>query len=380
VKILLNIFEKVKPVFTEGGKLAVMKPLYEAMENFFFAPSEVTLASPFGRDAIDLKRYMSMVIIGLMPCVLAAWYFFGLRVLAMIMVSYMAGGVVEVAFAVIRKEPIAEGFLVTGLIFPLVLPPTLPLWMVAVGVMVGVFIGKELFGGTGRNLFNPAILGRCFLALAYPRAMSDNWIMPAHGITGRLLQYIPNADGDLLGRFVGFISNSKMLALDAVAQATPLGAAKAGELAEVSHLVLGEIAGSIGETSGFLIICGGIFLLLTRVANWRTVAGSLIAAFVMAAIFYRVDNVRFAPATWHLFAGGLLFGSFFMATDPVSSPITNAGKWIYGILIGVITMLIRNFTGYVEGVTFAILLGNIVAPVLDEMIYSIRIRRLASEG
>ena len=380
MKIVLTIFEKVKPVFTGDGKLAAMKPLYEALENFFFGPPEKALVAPFGRDAVDLKRYMTMVIIGLMPCVLAAWYFYGLRIFAMILVSYMAGGVVEVAFACIRKEPIAEGFLVTGLIFPLVLPPMLPLWMVAVGVMAGVFIGKELFGGTGRNLFNPAILGRCFLALAYPGAMSANWTMPAHGITGRLFQYVPNADGDLLGRLVGFISNSKMLALDAVAQATPLGAAKAGKLVDMSHLVLGEIAGSIGETSGFLIICGGIFLLLTRVANWRTVAGSLISAVVLAGILHHVDSVRFAPAGWHLFAGGLLFGSFFMATDPVSSPSTNAGKWIYGILIGVITMLIRNFTGYVEGVTFAILLGNIIAPVLDEIVYSIRIRRLASEG
>ena len=365
MKILLSIFEKVKPVFTEGGKLAAMKPLYEAMENFFFAPSAVTLTSPFGRDPLDLKRYMSMVIIGLMPCVLAAWYFFGLRVLAMIIVSYMAGGIVEVAFAVIRKEPIAEGFLVTGLVFPLVLPPTLPLWMVAIGVMAGVFLGKELFGGTGRNLFNPAILGRCFLALAYSKEMSSSWIEPAKGLTGRLFQYV---------------TASNLEEFDAVAKATPLGLAKAGELVDTSHLVLGEIAGSIGETSGFLIICGGMFLLLTRVANWRTVAGSLISAFVLAGIFHHVNADRFAPATWHLFAGGLLFGSFFMATDPVSSPITNAGKWVYGILIGVITMLIRNFTGYVEGVTFAILLGNIAAPVLDEIVYSIRIRRLASEG
>jgi Na+-transporting NADH:ubiquinone oxidoreductase subunit B len=210
--------------------------------------------------------------------------------------------------------------------------------------------------------------------------MTGTWTSPAPGITGRLFQYVPNADGDLLGRFVDFISNSKMIPLDAVAQATPLGAAKAGELTDLLNLVLGNVAGSIGETSGLLIIGGGVFLLLTRVGNWRTVVGSLVSAFLLAAIFYKTDNARFAPATYHLFAGGLLFGCFFMATDPVSSPATNAGKWIYGILIGTITMLIRNFTGYVEGVTFAILLGNITAPVLDEIVYSIRIRRLASEG
>jgi Na(+)-translocating NADH:ubiquinone oxidoreductase B subunit len=355
----------VKPVFTEGGKLSAMEPLYEAMESFFFAPSEVTLTSPFGRDPLDLKRYMSMVIIALLPCVFVGVFCYGLRVLAMIMVSYIAGGIVEVAFAVIRKEPIAEGFLVTGLIFPLILPPTLPLWMVAIGVMVGVFLGKELFGGTGRNLFNPAILGRCFLALAYSREMSFNWVKPAHGITGRLLQYVTNSNAE---------------ELHAITQSTPLSLAKAGELTDLSKLVIGEVAGSIGETSGLLIIFGGAFLLLTRVANWRTVAGSLISAFALAGIFHYMDAERFAPAMWHLFAGGLLFGSFFMATDPVSSPSTNAGKWIYGALIGVLVILFRNFTGYVEGVMFAILLGNIAAPVLDKIVYSIRIRGLAREG
>ena len=177
-----------------------------------------------------------------------------------------------------------------------------------------------------------------------------------------------------------YIDNFHILELDAVAKATPLGAAKAGILTDTSHLVIGEVAGSIGETSGLLIIFGGLFLLLTRVANWRTVLGSLGAAFLMAFILHHIDAVKFAPATWHLFAGGLLFGSFFMATDPVTSPITGAGKWVYGILIGVLTMLFRNFTGFVEGVTFAILLGNIVAPLLDKMVYNIRIKRLASEG
>jgi len=155
VKILLRVFEKIRPAFEEKGKLGAVGPLYEAIENFFFAPATTMSCAPYGRDPLDVKRYMSMVIIGLLPCVAAAIYFFGLRVIPMIIVSYAAGGMVEVAFAVIRKEPIAEGFLVTGLIFPLVLPPTLPLWMVGVGVAVGVVIGKELFGGTGRNVFNP---------------------------------------------------------------------------------------------------------------------------------------------------------------------------------------------------------------------------------
>jgi Na(+)-translocating NADH:ubiquinone oxidoreductase B subunit len=361
VKILLRLFEKVRPIFEDEGKLSSMKPLYEAMENFFFAPSSRTLYPPFSRDPLDIKRYMSMVIIGLLPCVVASLYFFGLRVIPMIIVSYMAGGAVEVAFAVIRKEPIAEGFLVTGLIFPLVLPPAIPLWMVAVGCAFGVFVGKEIFGGTGRNLFNPAIVGRCFLVLAYPSAMSSSWVEPGHGITGRLLEYVSSSN------------------VEAMTSATPLIHAKHG-LEDMSHMVLGlDIAGCLGETSGLMIICGGIFLLLTKVSNFRTVVGILASAIAFQAILHGVNPEQYAPAIWHLFAGGLLFGAFFMATDPVSSPSTNEGKWIYGILIGFIVILIRNFSGYVEGVMFAILLGNIVAPIIDEMVFSVRLRMLRDE-
>ena len=361
MKLLLQVFEKIRPVFEEGGKLSSMKPLYEAMENFFFAPSTKTPGPPFSRDPLDIKRYMTMVIIALLPCVAASLYFFGLRVIPIIVVSYVAGGLVEVAFAVIRKESINEGFLVTGLIFPLVLPPATPLWMVAVGCAFGVFVGKEIFGGTGRNLFNPAIVGRCFLALAYPAAMSSNWVEPGYGVTGRLLQYVTSAN------------------VEAITSATPLVHAKQGILENVSHLFLGNIAGCIGETSGLMILCGGIFLLLTKVANWRTVVSILVSAVVLEAIFYGVNPEQYAPAVWHLFAGGLLFGAFFMATDPVSSPSTNQGKWVYGVLIGVITILIRNFTGYVEGMMFAILLGNIAAPIIDEVVFSVRIRMLRNE-
>jgi len=338
-----------------------MKPLYEAMENFFFAPPSRTLYAPFSRDPLDIKRYMSMVIIGLLPCVAASLYFFGLRVIPMIIVSYMAGGVVEVAFAVIRKEPIAEGFLVTGLIFPLVLPPATPLWMVAVGCAFGVFVGKEIFGGTGRNLFNPAIVGRCFLVLAYPSAMSSSWVEPGKGITGRLLEYVSNSN------------------VEAMTSAIPLIEAGKHGLEDMSHLVLGNVSGCIGETSGLMIICGGIFLLLTKVSNWRTVVSVLGAAVLFEAILHGVNPEQYAPALWHLFAGGLLFGAFFMATDPVSSPSTNEGKWIYGILIGSIAILIRNFSGYVEGMMFAILLGNIVAPIIDEVVFKVRLRMLRNE-
>jgi Na+-transporting NADH:ubiquinone oxidoreductase subunit B len=367
VKWLLKIIDAVRPAFDEGGKLHLLKPVFGALEHFFFAPSTRTIAAPHIRDPLDLKRVMSMVIIALVPSVLAAIYFFGLRFLAMVVVSYAAGLTVETIFAMIRKEGINEGFFVTGILFPLILPPNLPLWMVALGVAFGVFIGKELFGGTGRNLFNPALVGRCFLSLAYPKEMAAGWVEPSQKLAGGFLTWI--------GR-----------PLDSVSGATPLALAKRGEMVSVAHMFLGSVSGSAGETSAILIILGGVFLLFTRVANWRIVA-SLLGSFVVltgalimgGAVAYPLPGV-FAPLMWHLFAGGLLFGAFYMATDPVTSPTTNAGKWFYGMIIGSTTVLIRNFTGYVEGVTFAILLGNIVAPILDEVVVGIHLRRLRNEG
>ena len=208
MKWLLNIFERLKPNFEKGKLLSPLKPVFDANESFFFAPGERTADSPHIRDPLDVKRYMSVVIVALTPCVMASLYFFGLRALAMIFVSYAVGGMVEVVFAMVRKEEINEGFLVTGLIFPLVLPPTLPLWLVGVGVAFAVLVGKELFGGTGRNLFNPALVGRCFLLLAYPSAMSEKWLLPGVGALGRLTQYASSAT------------------VDAVTEATPLVAAK----------------------------------------------------------------------------------------------------------------------------------------------------------
>jgi len=367
VKWLLKIVEAVKPTFDQGGKLQVFSPIFGALEHFLFAPGDTTPGAPHIRDPLDLKRFMSMAIISVVPCVFAAFYFFGWRMLAMIIVSYAAGMSVEVIFAIVRKEGINEGFFVTGILWPLILPPSLPLWMVGLGVAFGVFIGKELFGGTGRNVFNPALVGRCFLGLAYPKVMSKAYLEPSHDLLGRLFSYVSPA-------------------VDGVTVATPLAAAKSGTMGETAHLFLGSISGSAGETSAILIILGGIFLLVTRVANWRTVAGILGSFVVLTtaliltdAVNYTLDGV-FAPVVWHLFAGGLLFGAFFMATDPVTSPTSNAGKWFYGAIIGSVTVLIRNFTGYVEGVTFAILLGNIVAPILDEIVIGVRLRRLKSEG
>jgi Na(+)-translocating NADH:ubiquinone oxidoreductase B subunit len=369
VKWLLKVIEKVRPNFEEGGKLKAFHPVFGALEHFLFAPSAATIGAPHIRDPLDLKRFMSMVIISVVPCVFAAFYFFGLRFLAMIIVSYAAGLTVEALFSIVRKEDINEGFFVTGILWPLILPPTLPLWMVGLGVAFGVLIGKELFGGTGRNVFNPALVGRCFLALAYPKQMAASFLEPSHDVAGRLLSWVDGSTAD------------------AVSSATPLVLAGRDEMVATSHMFLGSVSGSAGETSALLIILGGGFLLLTRVANWRTVAATIASFFALTAALIASDKIVynsmpgvFGPAIWHVFAGGLLFGAFFMATDPVTSPTTNAAKWMYGIIIGAVTVLIRNFTGYTEGVTFAILLGNIIAPILDEIVISVRIRRLRSEG
>jgi len=361
MKWLEGLFERVRPLFGQGAKLAPLRPVFDATESFFFSHLEPTAVYPHARDAMDLKRYMSMVIVALFPCLVAAVYFFGLRVLAMMVVSYACGGAVEVAFAAIRKEPISEGFLVTGLLFPLVLPPATPFWAVGVGVAFGVLVGKEVFGGTGHNLFNPALVGRCFLALAYPATMTTGWIAPGTGLAGNAFRYLHGGSAD------------------ALSAATPLVLAKQGTFPPWRDLFWGNVSGSAGETSAALILRGGVFLLLTRVGNWRTPASVLGAFVVGGRALSRFFPEQFGPGGFHLLAGGLLFGAFFMATDPVTSSITNPGKWVYGCIIGLSTLLIRNLTGYVEGVMFAILLGNICAPIIDQVVFQARIRRLALE-
>jgi len=361
MKRLGSLFERLRPGFEKGGRLHVLSPVFDAAETFFFSPPTVPAVSPHIRDPLDNKRFMVTVIVALLPCLLAGVYFFGLRVLTLVLVSYVVGGAAEVVFAIVRKDEIKEGFLVTGLIFPLMLPPTVPLWMAAVGILFGVVVGKELFGGTGRNLFNPALVGRCFLAIGYPDAMTTNtafWVKPGTGITGRLFQYVDGSN------------------VSAVTQATPLVGAKEGVYTPLADLLFGNVAGSVGETSALMIVAAGVFLLLTRVANWRTVASTVLSFAILAALMHWASPESFGPVVWHLLAGSLLFGAFFVATDPVTSPVSNPAKWAYGIVIGVSTILIRNLTSFSEGVMYAILLGNIFAPVFDEVVFRARIRRL----
>ncbi|MFH1006147.1 MAG: RnfABCDGE type electron transport complex subunit D [Candidatus Latescibacterota bacterium] len=361
MKIVAGILEKMRPLFAEGGKLSRLHPAFDAADNALFSATVKTERAPFGRDPLDVKRFMFMVIVALLPCFAASVYFFGWRVLLMLLVSYMAGGAVEVLFAIVRKEEINEGFLVTGFIFPLILPPGLPLWMVAVGMAFGTLVGKEVFGGTGRNLFNPALVGRCFLAFGYPSAMTGTWLSPGAGGWGQL--FAPFSVG----------------VPDGVTSATPLVLAKGGTFVSTFDLFLGRIAGSAGETSALAILLGGLFLVLVGIANWRTVLGILASFVALGVLLHGVNPSAVNPVWFNLFSGGILFGAFFMATDPVTSPVTQSAKWAYGILIGVTSMLIRSFSGYVEGVMFAILLGNICAPLMDEAVIRFRVRRIARE-
>lgn len=361
MKIVANMLGKMRPLFEKDGKLSSLHPVFEAADNALFSTAAETENAPFGRDPLDVKRYMFMVIVALLPCFAASVYFFGWRVLLMLLVSYAAGGTVEVLFAVVRKEEINEGFLVTGFIFPLILPPGLPLWTVAVGIIFGTLVGKEVFGGTGRNLFNPAIVGRCFLAFGYPSAMTGTWLEPGNGTWGNLFSRF----------YVG--------TPEAVTGATPLVLAKSGKLMSALDLFTGRIAGSAGETSALAILLGGMFLVLVGVASWRTVLGILISFAALGALLHSAYPSVVSPVWFNLLSGGILFGAFFMATDPVTSPVTQSAKWAYGILIGAMSMLIRSFSGYVEGVMFAILLGNICAPLFDEVVIRFRIRGVAHE-
>jgi len=357
VKLLRRVFDAARPLFSDRRRLHKLQAVFNAADHAFLGGLERTVVAPHIRDPLDIKRYMSMVIIALVPVVAASIYFFGLRVLVMIAVSYAAGGATEVFFAIVRKDQIKEGFLVTGLLFPLVLPPGLPLWMVAVGVVFGVVVGKELFGGTGRNIFNPALVGRCFLLLSYSEAMSHkSWVAPVAAWPGRLGQY----------------------AVDSVSGATPL-AAGAYSWQSIANMFFGNVTGCVGETSALAVIAGGIFLCITRVANWRTVAAVLGSFTILTAVLHEALPNVVGPAHWQLVGGGLMLGVFFMATDPITSPVTSGGKWACGCLVGILTVLIRGFAGTAEGIMYAILLGNIAAPILDEVAIRWRIRRLRHE-
>lgn len=372
IKKLLDASEKH---FTGSGRFSALEPLFDATKTFFFFPSPQNQFMPFVRDSLDLKRFMSFVLISLVPVLLFGIYNTGFQagiargqtldasqafflgsqyVLPIIIVSYAVGFFWEIVFASIRKHKISEGFLVTGLLFPLTLPATIPLWQVALGISFGVVIGKEVFGGTGRNFLNPALTGRAFLFFSYPISMSgDVWIA---------------AGSSAVDGFSGATALSIL-----APEGEKIGSALAGAGFNLSNLFFGLVPGSIGETSAFCCMLGALFLIITKIANFRIIVGGITGLVVTSIIFYLIPggsgSWMNAGPLFHLVAGGFLFGISFMATDPVSAPGTNPGRWIYGFLIGFLTVTIRVANpAFVEGTMLAILFMNVFAPLLDHIV------------
>ena len=368
---LRKYLDKVKPTFEEGGKLHAFRSVIDGFETFLFVPNDTAKSGVNIHDAIDSKRIMSIVVIALLPALLFGMYNVGyqnaahaqalastsfvemflygaLAVLPKILVSYIVGLGIEFAWAQWKGEEIQEGYLVSGIIIPMIVPVGCPLWMLAIAVAFAVVIGKEIFGGTGMNIFNVALVARAFLFFSYPTKMSGDqvWI----------------ANDTIFG--LGHV------AVDSTTGATPLGQLAAGTdiTASLQDMILGFIPGSIGETSVVAIAIGAVILLWTGIASWRTMFSVIAGGAIAAVIFQATDMCAIA---WyeHLVLGGFAFGAVFMATDPVTSARTNTGKYIYGFMIGALAIIIRVMNpGYPEGMMLAILFGNMMAPLIDHYV------------
>ena len=366
---LRKFIDKIKPNFEEGGKLYCFHSFFDAMETFFYVPNKVTINGSHVRDAVDMKRNMIYVLIALIPCFLfgtwnigyqhftshgevaTLWQNFGyglLKVLPLYIVSYVVGLGIEIIFAQVRKEEVNEGFFVTGFLIPLIVPADLPLWMLALAVAFAVIIGKEVFGGSGMNVVNPALLARAFLFFSYPSQMSGDGIWIAEKA-------------------------------DAYSGATPLGTLLNGggveQLPSMMEMFIGTIPGSVGETSKIAILLGALFLLITGVASLRIILSTFVGAAALGLLFTAI-GVSDVPFYYHYLMGGFMFGAVFMATDPVTAAQTNCGKIIYGFLIGAMAVLIRVANpGYPEGMMLAILLLNVFAPLIDYCVVAVNINK-----
>lgn len=375
MKVFKNLLHSVKPHFEKGGKLEKMYPAYDAFETFLFVPDHTAHAGSHIRDAIDLKRTMITVLIALLPALffgmwnigqlhfnaigesftlMSAFSFGALKMLPLIIVSYTVGLSIEFAFAISRRHSVNEGYLVTGMLIPMIMPIDVPLWMLAVSVVFAVVIGKEVFGGTGMNIMNPALTARAFLFFAYPSFMSGDKV------------WIHTGDATTVNGFSG---------------ATPLADLASNiplDLSMMNSFFYGTIPGSIGETSTFAILIGAAILLFTGVASWRTMLSVFIGGYVMGLLFnlWGANEFMLLPAHFHLLLGGFAFGAVFMATDPVTASQTNIGKYIVGFLIGLLAVLIRVFNpAYPEGMMLAILFMNVFAPLVDYYVVGANIKR-----
>lgn len=377
MKLFKNILESVRPHFEEGGKLEKYYPVYDGFATFLFVPGHTTHSGAHIRDGVDLKRTMITVVLALIPALLfGMWnagyqhylalgvevgfwdqFLFGaIKILPMVVVSYAVGLGVEFAFCVIKKHQINEGYLVSGMLIPLIMPVDIPLWMVAVSVIFAVVIGKEVFGGTGMNILNPALTARAFAFFAYPTYMSGDKVWVNTSV----------ADGQSV--------------VDGFSGATVLGdlATKGESSHSAMDMFLGTIPGSIGETSTVAILIGAFMLLYTGIGSWRIMLAGLLGGLAMGLIFNAVAPYAISPEQklfmavpyWqHIIMGGFAFGIVFMATDPVSAAQTTKGKWIYGFLCGFLGVMIRVFNpAYPEGIMLAILFMNVMAPLIDHYV------------
>ena len=371
MKALRNYLDKIKPNFEKGGKLQAFRSVFDGFETFLFVPNSTSKTGVHVHDSIDSKRIMSIVVIALIPALLFGMYNVGyqhynavgmpdagffemfiygfLAVLPKIIVSYVVGLGIEFVVAQWKNEEIQEGFLVSGLLIPMIVPVGCPLWILAIATAFSVIFAKEVFGGTGMNVFNPALIARAFLFFAYPAKMSGDTVWVAKdSIFG-------------LGQTV-----------DGLTAATPLGQAATNIVpdASLADMIIGLIPGSIGETSVIAIAIGAFILLWTGVASWKTMGSVFVGGIVMALIFNALgsESNTMAQLPWyeHIVLGGFCFGAVFMATDPVTSARTESGKYIYGFLIGAMAVIIRVLNpGYPEGMMLAILLMNVFAPLID---------------
>lgn len=386
MKWLRDILDKIAPTFKADGKLEKLYPIFEATDTILFSTDERTHSGPHIRDSVDVKRVMILVVIALIPC-----YIFGamnvgyqmamalgqsstmqenlmngaMKILPIIAVAFASGAFWELLFAVVRRHPVSEGFLVTCALIPLVMPPTIPLWQVAVATTFGIVIGKEIFGGVGMNIFNPALVARGFLFFTYPGRISGDkvWVSGPDGYSGATALAIPAAE----------LSQDAVTLLDSVTQF---------DFSWI-NLFMGWIPGSIGETSTLWIMVGAVFLALTGIASWRVMVGAILGLTgmavltnFMAEITGSTNTMLTLPAHYHLVMGGFAFGVAFMATEPVTGAHTDKGRWIYGIFIGGLTVIIRSINpAYPEGAMLAILLMNAFASLIDYFVIQGNIKR-----
>ncbi|MFW5832417.1 MAG: NADH:ubiquinone reductase (Na(+)-transporting) subunit B [Prolixibacteraceae bacterium] len=376
MKFLREFFEKTEPYVQKGAKYHWLQSVHDGFFTFLFVPNKTAKTGTHIHDYIDLKRTMSIVVLALVPALLFGMYNIGyqhyrvlgeleatgffqvflfgfLRVLPVVIVSYAVGLGLEFVFAQLRGHEINEGFLVSGMLIPLIMPIETPLWMVAVATAFAVIFGKEVFGGTGMNIWNPALVARAFIFFAYPAQMSGNdvWVALEEGAR----------------------------TIDSFTGATPMAQAAEGDFGfSIANAFWGLIPGSIGETSVVAILLGAVILIVTGVGNWKIMLSTVVGGAIMGLILniFAVNPYMALPFWQHLVLGGFMFGAVYMATDPVSAAQTNKGKWIYGFLIGVLAILIRVVNpAFPEGMMLAILIMNTFAPLIDHYIVQSHIKR-----